>query len=268
MVAVTKRKTHRQRPRLHKRFIATHEGWDVFSVDPSALRCLARPDEEFGNFATRDEFPDLIPQGEIWVGEKNLDKEGVFFIADALTRVKEMERGVPYERAYTAGLNAQRMLREKMTGLKFRGGRPHKRVPTDVYVEPYLKLPDVKFPIDVWLVDGKVVRSLYKTDYTEGGHGYVYRWVPKQQIWLEKDLDRWELPYIVSHEYLELRLMRDEGLDYDGAHNICSKMEFDLRKRQGAHSILVPGRRRYSKRDVPRLTSAEFFAYALKTYVK
>src|SRR5438067_959895 len=85
------------------------------------------------------------------------------------------------------------------------------------------------YSIDDWLVDGNMVRSLYKTDYTEGGHGYVYRWVPKQEIWVEKDLDRWELPFIVSHEYLELRLMRDLGIEYDKAHEICSKVEFDLR---------------------------------------
>jgi hypothetical protein len=113
-----------------------------------------------------------------------------------------------------------------------------------------------------------MVRSWYKTDYVEGGHGYVYRWIPKQQIWIEKDLDRWELPYIVSHEYMELRLMRDEGIDYDTAHCICSKFEFELRKRRGAHSLLVSGRRRLAKRDLPRLARNEVFEYVVKTYVR
>jgi hypothetical protein len=116
-------------------------------------------------------------------------------------------------------------------------------------------------------VDGNKVRSWYKTDYTEGGHGYVYRWIPKEQIWIEKDLDRWELPYIVSHEYIELRLMRDEGIDYDTAHSICSKFEFNLRKRRGAHPLLGSGRRRLTKRDLPKLTRNEVFEYVVKTYV-
>jgi hypothetical protein len=253
---------------MKKTFVATHEGWDVYSVDASAVRCIARPDEEFGNFATRDKFPNLIPAGEIWLGEKNLDREGVFFIANALTYLKEKEKGTPEDRAYTAGLNVERALREKLTGLKFRGGRPHKRVPPEVYVRPYLTLPDLKFPIEVWVVDGCVVRSLYKTDYMEGGHGYVYRWAAKHQIWIEKALDRWELPYIVSHEYLELRLMRDEGIEYDEAHAICSKLEFNLRKGRGAHPLLVPGRRRLAKRDLPKLTREEVFQYVLKTYLK
>src|SRR5260370_32076370 len=238
MAVAVKKKKRQFQPRLNKRFVATHEGWDVYSVDASAIRNIAQPDEEFGNFATCEEFPDLIPKGEIWVGEKNLDKEGVFFIADALTRMTEKEKGSPDEKAYTAGLNVERALREKLTGIKFRAGRPHKRVPPRVYVEPYITLPDLKFPIAVWRVDGNVVRSFYKTDYTEGGHGYVYRWVAMHQIWIEKDLDRWELPYILSHEYLELRLMRDEGIEYDEAHDICSKVEFKLRKGKGAKPLL------------------------------
>jgi hypothetical protein len=268
MASAVRKKTRHFQPKLHKRFVATHEGWHVYSVDASALRTIAQPDEEFGNFATCEEFPDLIPKGEIWLGEKNLDKEGVFFIANALTRVHETQKGSSEDRAYTAGLNVERRLRERLTGLKFRGGKPHKRVPSIVYVEPYITLPDIKFPIEVWLVDGNVVRSLYKTDYTEGGHGYVYRWVPKGEIWIEKDLDRWELPYILCHEYLELRLMRDEGIDYDRAHDICSKVEFKLRKGKGAKPLLAPGRRRLMKKDLHNLTGDEVLRYAVKTYLK
>ncbi len=257
------------RPRLQKKFVtAHHNGWSIYSVDTAAVRCVAQPDEEFGNFASRDEFPNLIPRGEIWIGAKNLNKEGVFFIADALARFAAREKGVPDETAYTAGLNTERALRERVNGLKFRAGRPHKRVPPDLYVEHYITLADRKFPIEVWLIDGNMVRSLYKTDYTEGGHGYVYRWVPKREIWIEKDLDRWELPFIVCHEYLELRLMRDEGIDYDSAHAICSKVEFKLRKGQGGKKILAPSRSRLKKSDLVRLTQDEIFEYVRRTYVR
>lgn len=268
-MAVAAHKTERRsRHRLNKKFVVTHEGWRFYSVDASAVRNVAKPDEEFGNFASQDQFPDLIPPGEIWIGEKNLEKEGTFFIANALTRFKEKENGSEDDRAYTAGLNTERFLRERLTGLKFRAGKPHKRVPPVLYIEQYITLPDERFPITAWLVDGNRVRSLYKTDYTEGGHGYVYRWVPKNQIWLEKDLDRWELPFILSHEYLELRLMRDEGIEYDKAHEICAKVEFDLRKGRGGKPILAPGRRRLMKRDLARLTGEEIFRYVVKNHLK
>ena len=261
------KKKHRSRPRLNKRFVARHDGYDVYTVNAYAVRCVAQPDEEFANFATHKEFPTLIPKGQIWLSDKNLDKEGVFFIANAVTRLKE-ENGKDEEKAYTAGLTVERLLREKINKIRFRNGKPHARVPPAIYVEPYITLPDPEFPVQVWVVDGNLVRSYYKTDYTEGGHGYVYRWVPKDQIWIEKDLDRGELPYIVSHEYIEMRLMRDDGIEYDQAHEICSKLEFKLRKGRGLAPLLVPRRRRVLKRDLPRLCSEDVHRYVVGHYLQ
>src|SRR5262249_49433747 len=92
----------------------------------------------------------------------------------------------------------------------------------------------------------------------------VYPWVPEPEIWVEDGVDRRELPYIVSHEYLERRLMRDMGLDYDTSHELCSKVEFDLRKGKGATPLLVTGRRKLRKADLPRLTSQRVFAFVAR----
>lgn len=262
------KRRHHFRPKLNKQLVAEHDGYRVYSVDPFAVRNVAQPDEEFTNFATSEQFPGLIRKREIWISDRNTAREGLFFVADALAQQKEKERGASEDRAMQAGLDVERKLREKVTGMQFRDGRPHKRVPEKVYVERYTTLPDPKFPVEVWRVDGNVVRSLYKTDYTEGGHGYVYRWVPKHEIWVERDLHARELPYIVSHEYIELRLMRDEGLDYDTAHDICSKVEFQLRKGRGVKRLLAPGTRRFGKRDLPKLPRDEVLAYVVRFYVK
>jgi hypothetical protein len=255
-------------PKLRKRCILRHADWKVCSVNALAVRNAAQPDEEFGNFATRDDFPDLIPPGEIWISEKVAAEEGIFFIANALAQQAwQSNRGSP-DRAYEEGLGVERFLREKLNGVAFRDGKPHKRVPAEVYREPYTTLPDPQGPVKVWLVDGNLVRSYYKTDYTEGGHGYVYPWVPRPEVWVEDGVDRREVPYIVCHEYLERRLMRDEGLDYDTAHDVCSRVEFHLRKGKGATPLLVPGRRKLSKRDLPRLTGADVLAYVVRTHVR
>jgi hypothetical protein len=120
----------------------------------------------------------------------------------------------------------------------------------------------------VWLVDGNLVRSHYKTDYTEGGHGHVYPWVPRPQIWVEDGVDRREVPFIVCHEYLERRLMRDAGLGYDRAHEICSKVEFHLRKGAGAAPLLTGGNHKPSKTDLPRLAGDDVFEYVQRTYLR
>jgi hypothetical protein len=258
---------HHFDPPLGKRRVLAHQDYTVYAVNGFAVRNAARPDEEFGNFATRDDFPDLIPAGEIWISEKLAPKEDAFFIANALTQLSRQAAGAT-EKAYDDGLEVERLLREKVNGVEFRDGKPHKQVPEAVYLEPYTTLPDTKGEVRVWLVDGNLVRSYYKTDYTEGGHGYVYPWVPKPEIWVEDGVDRREVPFIVSHEYLERRLMRDERLDYDPAHEICSKIEFALRKSAGATPLLTGGRRRLTKADLPRLTDEAVFEYVVRTHVR
>jgi hypothetical protein len=254
-------------PKLNKHRVLTHAEYTVYAVNAFAVRDAAQPDEEFGNFATRDEFKNLIPKGEIWISEKLAEKEGVFFIANALTQQARQAAGAT-DRAYDDGLEVEQLLRVKLNGIEYRDGKPHRHVPRDIYLEPYITLPDPEGPVEVWLIDGNLARSYYKTDYTEGGHGYVYPWVPRQEIWVEDGVDRREVPFIVSHEYLERRLMRDEELDYDTAHEICSKVEFNLRKCKGATPLLVRGRRKLTKPDLPRLTGDDVFDYVKRTYVR
>lgn len=252
---------------LKKKFVLSQQGWQVFTVDPFAIRRVALPDEEFTNFATKDDFPDLIPAGEIWIARQNLEIEGLFFIANALAQVKQKEQGKPDKKAYEHGVQIERDLRRFVNGLEFRDGKAHKQVPPELYVERYITLIDREYPIDVWRVDGNLVRSWYKTDYTEGGHGQVYPWVPRHEIWVERDMDERELPFILSHEYLELRLMRDRRLSYDPAHAICSKMEFALRKGKGLAKLLALSRRRPTKRDLPRLTQDDVFRALIEEFL-
>lgn len=261
-------KTSRAHHKFNKRFIIRHENYAIYSVNALAVRDATQSDEEFGNFATHEQFPRLIPKGQIWIADKSIQKEGLFYIANVLARMKEQDKGTPEDQAYTAGLNVERLLREKLLGLKFRAGRPHKRIPSQLYIEHYLTLPDAEFPIDVWLVDGNLVRTWYKTDYVEGGHGYVYRWCPKDEIWIEEDVERGEIPFLISHEYLELRLMRDKKLEYDKAHEICSRVEFKLRLNEGIKRFLAPGRRKLTKADLRKLTSDEVFEYVVQHCVR
>jgi hypothetical protein len=254
-------------PKLNKRRVLSHQDFTVYSVNGFAVRNVAQPDEEFGNFATANEFPNLIPKGEIWISEKIAPKEGVFFIANALTQLSRQASGAS-EKAYDEGIEVERHLRAKLNGVEFRNGKPHKHVPEGIYLEPYTGLPDPKGEVRVWLVDGNLVRSYYKTDYTEGGHGYVYPWVPRPEIWIEDGVDHREMPFIVCHEYLERRLMRDIDMEYDPAHEICSKVEFDIRKGKGAAPLLTSGRRRLAKTDLAKLTTEAVFAYVVRTHVK
>jgi hypothetical protein len=265
--ASASRRKPARRDRLEKKLLGETEGYRIYSVNAFAVRNLAKKDEEFDNFATGDEFPDLIPEKEVWLSNRSIPSERKYFIADAVARLKALEAGKPEEKAYDAGLEADRKLRQEKSGLPYRAGRPHRRVPKKVYRRLYAVLPDAVEPIEVWLVDANVVRCFYKTDYTEGGHGYVYRWCPKHEIWIEHTIDEDERPLIVAHEYLELRLMRDRGIAYDKAHEICSEIEFHLRKARHRKVFPYLSRRKLTKKDLPKLTLPDFFEYVRERYL-
>lgn len=259
MCANASKKNAREKPPVPKTHVARQRGYDISTVNAFLIRDLTKRDEEFTNFAIHSDFPRLIGRREIWIDERLFDNEGIFYIANALARLKAEHDGIPEETAYAAGLNIERLLRQRLVGARFRAGRAHKRVPARVYNERYATLPDVRSSVTVWLIDGNLVRSVYKTDYCEGGHGYVYAWVPKGEIWIEHDLAADELPYIVAHEYVELRLMRDEGLDYGRAHAIAAEVEYELRKGGRARTSLGTGRRALTRGDLPQLTAPAFF---------
>jgi hypothetical protein len=257
--------TRRFEPKLNKQRYLSHADYTLFTVNGLAVRNASQPDEQFGNFATSDDFPDVIGAREVWITEKLAPREGVFFAANALTQLARTAAGAA-DQAYDDGIDVERALRESVNGVAFRDGRPHSRVPDAVYLDEYVTLPDPKGRVSVRLIDGNLARSYYKTDYTQGGHGFVYPWVPRAEIWVVYGVDRRELPFIVCHEYLERRLMRDAGLGYDRAHEIASALEFDLRRGTGLTPLLARGRRTVGKPDLPRLTDEAVYEFVNAYY--
>lgn len=261
-------KKRRAPTNLDKTRITRLGGYVIHTVNAFGVRDLTEHDEEFTNFAIHDDFPRLIPRGEIWIDARLFEREGLFYLANTLTHLREKEKGTTEDRAYAAALKVERLLREQLVGVKFRAGRPHKRVPRQVYDQPYVTLPDPSGPIEVWQVHGNLIRSYYRTDYTEGGHGYVYAWVPKTEIWIEHDLDPAEIPFVVAHEYVELRLMRDLAIPYARAHPISSKVEYALREGGGKTSLLLPADRALGRRDLSALAAPGFFESVVKHHVR
>ncbi len=94
--------------------------------------------------------------------------------------------------------------------------------------------------LEIWLVDGNRLRGGQKSgdvDFTMGGHGYRYLYVPQYEIWVDElyqgTADLWPL---IWHEYLERWLMR-QGTSYNSAHTTASNLEIVLR---GGTDFVLP----------------------------
>jgi hypothetical protein len=71
---------------LHKQHLLTQRGYTFYAVDALAVRDHSQACEEFGNYAVHEDLPRLIPKGEVWITKRLVEREGVYFIANALTQ--------------------------------------------------------------------------------------------------------------------------------------------------------------------------------------
>ncbi len=194
----------------------------IWVVDGTYVR--THLDEEFSNFGQHFVF-DCIPENEFWLDREAKEDEQKFFIDHLLVEHTLMSKGVPYDDALEAADKTE-------TAERKRSGDVHKLTkggnlpdPAKVHVSLWKKLTS---GVSVWIVDGRLVRSVFDIDFTEGGHDHVYEFVPTNEVWIDNDLEAAERPYVLLHELHERNLMA-KGWTYDKAHEDSSKIEYHYR---------------------------------------
>ena len=194
----------------------------VWSVDGTYIR--ARIDEEFTNFGQHFRFK-YIPMDEFWIDKEAGHGEVEFFVDHLLVEHRLMAKGMPYDQAIEIADGAERAERRKSADFRrgLRAGLPDGR---SVHERLWKSLAD---GVNVWIVNGRMVRSLFDIDFTEGGHDHVYEFVPTNEVWIDDDLEEVERPYVLLHELHERNLMA-KGWDYDRAHADSSKIEYHCRQ--------------------------------------
>ncbi len=79
------------------------------------------------------------------------------------------------------------------------------------------------------LVDGTYVRNHFDSDFSQGGNGYRYRFIPRGEIWIDRQISDVEWALIAFHECTEAELMK-RGWSYSRAHNAAKRAEDKLRR--------------------------------------
>jgi hypothetical protein len=164
-----------------------------------------------------------VPHDEVWVDREAPGAgELRFLVHHQLHERALMISGVPYLRALERANRRERKLRRtNLTRLSLADAR------RTVRKELFGRLDDD----EVWIVDGRAVRDHFDPNFTQGGHHWRYRFVPRRQIWIDDAIAERELEYTLVHEAHELHLMR-RGMSYDDAHERALAVEKDLRRRR------------------------------------
>jgi hypothetical protein len=194
----------------------------IWIVDGTYVR--THIDEEFTNYGQHYNFT-YIPNDEFWIDKEGKQDELKFFVDHLLVEHRLMAKGASYDNALVAADRVEMVERKKSGDVgKLTKG---KSLPdaSRVHVRLWKKLES---PVSVWIVDGRLVRSVFDVDFTEGGHDYVYEFVPQNEVWIDNDLEEAERPFVLLHELHERNLMA-KGWEYDRAHEDSSKVEYHCR---------------------------------------
>ena len=191
----------------------------VWEIDGEKLR--AEKDIEFTNFGIYPDF-DYIPKNELWMDKEANPDERRFFIDHMLTQWKYLHKGYDNDTALDKAYKKEASERKKASDkAKVFDSKNHPH-PENVHVK---KLGETADGLEVYLVNGRLVRSAFFIDFVDGGHHLIYPWVPEKEVWIDDDLRESEIPFVLLHELHERRLMA-KGYSYARAHPSVSKIEF------------------------------------------
>ncbi len=182
-------------------------------------------DEEFTNFGQHYRYP-YIPVMEFWIDKGTNMDERPFFIDHLLVEHRLMSNGMPYEKALPKADQQERHER-RLAGDLARMTSSGKRLPDGLDVRKTL-WKTLENGVSVWIVDGRLVRSVFDIDFTAGGHDHVYEFVPSNEVWIDDETEENERAYVLLHELHERNLM-SKGPPYSKAHAASSRLEYRCR---------------------------------------
>jgi len=193
----------------------------IWQVDGNCIR--RELDEEFTNFGQHYRFS-YIPVNEFWLDKEAMPNERGFFIDHLLVEWKLMREGKTYHYALRQADQKEQSERTKAGDLaKVRRVNGQLDV-NKIHIRPLGQIGE----LSVWLVRGRLTRSILNVDFTEGGHDLVYKFVPANEIWIDDDVMSAERPLVMLHELYERGQMA-LGLTYEQAHAKASELEWRCR---------------------------------------
>ena len=219
-LAGLKRKVKFCKNQIYIKKIEEFQKFNVWLVDGAFIRkniC-----EDFVNFGQHYFFK-FIPKNEFWIDERTRDDEFHFYIDHLLVENKLMEEGMNYKQALEKAEAIERRERGKcsvakrLSGIKRNKKELVKKIHKDL-MKTYTK------KIQIWVVNGELVRDFFDINFAGGTHDKVDSFVPKGEVWVSDDVSPRERRFILLHEIHERRLM-GEGRDYAFAHRSATKLE-------------------------------------------
>jgi hypothetical protein len=207
---------------IYRVYLGKRHGQDVWIVDGARVCREIYPAFIMGGNDQRYRFN---PPNEVWIDNRMGIEELSYTLAHEFIERKLMrERGWTYDRAHLeGGLVTERKLRAKERA----------RVAAHSALPVYRSFYGRRKGVSIWIVDGPFVRGHLDPDFTYGGHGFEFAFIPKDEIWIDNSISVEEAIFTIAHEQLQRELMA-EGWDYDTAYELSLAKQYHERDRHAA----------------------------------
>lgn len=214
---------------FYKARLGTKEGQVIWVVDGDMVAWKLYPAFIMGGNDQRYRFN---PQDEVWLDSRSGVEELRYTLAHELIERRLMrERGWTYARAHKEGIKLEKQMRDAdmlscrqhECKVKQGGGT----LPRGIYRQ----FVGRRQGLAVWIVDGPMIRRELYGDFSMGGHGLKYPFVPRSEIWLDSAMTLEQLNYVLIQELSERKLML-AGEPYADAYELALCSVLDERLRQ------------------------------------
>ncbi len=197
-----------KKPYLKK--YGTIAGFTIWIVDGNYIRRTI--DEEFTNF-DHHHYVHFIPKNEFWIDQGYGRGEEKYYIEHMLVEYWLIRDGRSHLEASKKAELIERRERSKSIMLKkiIKKKMHRKEIIRKIHKTLLKKYSKI---LNVWIVNGDLVRDLFFINFTEGGHDKVYPFIPENEIWIDDEVIPKERKFILLHEIHERNLML-QGWSYD-----------------------------------------------------
>jgi hypothetical protein len=215
---------------VSKQLIGEMGGKQIYRVDGGQVR--KDHDREFTNWGASHQYK-FIPSNEIWLDHEVHQAEAPIFIDRALKEGRMVAGGKSVPDARKAGDRYEESERAKIFGGFGTEEREAHEGDPRLQQIPLPLTPGAPTTLKMFIVDGEKIRNGQGTqheNFTEGGNHGAYRWIPKNEVWLEQGMSPEEGAHTALHELHERRHILGAGESYLKAHRSASVVEHYARE--------------------------------------
>ncbi len=215
--------------------------FDVWIVDGSLVRRDIYTEFLYGGNEQRYCF---TPPGEIWIDNAISCEEYELTVAHELNERHLMAKfGWTYDRAHDSSLAVEQVIRHGNDSLcrlheqqlpavsptDWSGRKELSRLPDSILLKGIYRVPvGQREGLNVWIVDGYLVRKNIFPDFGFSGNDLSCRFIPKGEVWIDGQVSCEETEYSIAGELLERKLMLG-GMPFSDAYESSVAVIRDLR---------------------------------------